>query len=246
MDEIEGVPAFGGGGESGTGGETGVGGEAGSGGGVAEPSGIPWEQRDRLGFGDALIQTLKLSLFQPSKFFALLPPQGPTPPPPLGPVGSPILYALLVGIPSTILGVFWQLVASSIGILGGEAEEALFSLGTSILVVCLSPILIPISLVLTSAVFHIFLFILGGAQSGFLGTFRAVSYATGPVVFQVIPLCGALVSGVWGFVLTVIGLQEVHRTTMGRAFGAVALPLVCCCGFFLLTLMAGVFTAIFH
>jgi hypothetical protein len=242
MDETGTVQGFGGGGS--TGGESEPSGIP-----PSVPLGIPWEQRDRLGFGDALVRTLKLSLFEPSAFFAQLPPHGPTPPtppPPLGAVGSPILYAVVVGVPSTILGIFWQLVASSIGILGGDGDDALFDLGTSIFVACLSPIFIPVGLAIHSVVLHIFLLILGGAQRGLLATFRAACYATGPVLFQAIPLCGVLVSGIWVLVLTVVGLHVVHRTTLAKAFGAVALPLVCCCGFFLLTLMAGVFTAILH
>lgn len=214
--------------------QTGGGGTGGS----AEPPGIPWEQRDRLGWPDALLRTVKLSLFSPSEFFARLPPDGPTPPPPLGPVGSPLLYAVLVGVPSTVIGMVWQLIASSFGILAGDASEAVFSLTTAVIAASLSPILIPVLIVITSLVFHLFLLILGGAQNGLLATLRAVSYASGPALFQVIPLCGSLVSGIWGFVITVIGLQVVHRTTMGRAFGAVALPIVCCCGFTLLTLLA--------
>jgi hypothetical protein len=240
MDETGTVQDFGGGGSGGGGWE--------ASGDPAPPGipGIPWEQRDRLGLGEALTRTLKLSLFQPSMFFAQLPPHGPTPPPPLGAVGSPLLYAVLVGVPSIILSVFWQLVASSIGILGGDGDDALFDLGTSILVAGLSPIFIPISLAITSVVFHVFLLILGGAHGTLLATFRVVCYATGPTLLQVIPLCGALVSGIWVFVLTVLGLQMVHHTTLPKAFGAVALPLICCCGFFLLTIMAGVFTSIFH
>lgn len=239
MDETGAAQGFGGGGS--TGGESELSGIP-----PSVPLGIPWEQRDQLGFGEALVRTLKLSLFEPSAFFAQLPPHGPTPPPPLGAVGSPILYAVVVGVPSTIVGIFWQLVASSIGILGGDGDDTLFDLGTSILVACLSPIFIPVGLAIHSVVVHIFLLILGGAHRGLLATFRADCYATGPILFQVIPLCGVMVSAIWVLVLTVVGLRVVHRTTVTRAFGAVALPLVCCCGFFLLTLMAGVFTALFH
>jgi hypothetical protein len=202
---------------------------------AAEPPGIPWEQRDRLGLAEALVQTIRLSLLRPAEFFARLPPRGATPPPPLGPVGSALVYAILVGVPSIVVGIFWQLLASSFGILAGDAHDALLSLRMSILIACLSPVLIPVGLLLGSLVCHLFLLILGGANMGLVATFRVLCYASAPDLFMVIPLCGSLVGGVWGFVLCILGLQAVHRTTLGRAFGAVALPTVLCCGFFTLT-----------
>ncbi len=206
------------------------------------PGGIPWEQRDRIGFFPALIETIKQSLFQPSTFFSRLPPQGPVPPPPLGAVGSPLLFAILVGVPAVIMSIYWQSLLSSLGLYqGGDAAEAFFSIGTTVLVAALSPVWIPISILITAAVIHLFLMLVGGAREGFLATFRVLCYASAPELFQLVPVCGGLVSTVWWLVIAVIGLKEVHRTTLGRSLAAVLLPALVCCGIVLYMLMlAGV------
>jgi hypothetical protein len=181
---------------------------------------------------------------RPTQFFRSLPPEGPTPPPPLGPIGSPILYAILVGVPSLIVGLFWQFLASSVGIIEGNGSEAIFELGFVVLLACLAPVMIPIGIFIWSAILHLFLMLLGGANASFLATFRTVAYASSPQVFEIIPLCGGLISWIWGLVISVIGLREVHRTTTGRAMGAVLLPGLLCCGMFVTLLMLiGVFAA---
>lgn len=207
----------------------------------AAHAGIPWEERDRIGFLPALFQTIRLSLFEPTHFFSRLHPRGATPPPPGGPIGSPILYAILVGVPGALASIFWQFVVASLGIFsGGDAGEALFTVSTSIIAAALSPILIPIALLITTAVIHIFLLLFGGAKEGFLASFRTLCYASAPELFQLIPFCG-IVSGVWWIVIAGIGLRSVHRTTSPRAFGAVVVPLLVCCGLAaLLFLVAGV------
>ena len=204
------------------------------------PAGVPWENRDHIGFLPALFATIRLSLFEPTHFFSRLHPRGATPPPPGGPIGSPILYAILVGVPGALASIFWQFVVASLGLFsGGDAGEALFTVSTSIIAAALSPILIPIALLITTAVIHVFLLLFGGAKEGFLASFRVLCYASAPELFQLIPFCG-IVSGIWWIVIAGIGLKAVHRTTSPRAFGAVIVPLLVCCGLIaLLALMAG-------
>lgn len=204
------------------------------------PAGVPWESRDRIGFLPALFATIRLSLFEPTHFFSRLHPQGATPPPPGGPIASPIFYAILVGVPGALASIFWQFVVASLGLFsGGDAGEALFTVSTSIIAAALSPILIPIALLITTAVIHVFLLLFGGAKEGFLASFRVLCYASAPELFQLIPFCG-IVSGIWWIVIAGIGLKTVHRTTSPRAFGAVLVPLLVCCGLIaLLALLAG-------
>jgi hypothetical protein len=156
-------------------------------------------------------------------------------------VGSPILYAILVGVPAALASIFWQFVVASLGIFsGGDTGEALFSLSTSIIAAALSPIVIPIALLVTTAVIHVFLVLFGGAKEGFLATFRVLCYASAPELIQLVPFCG-IVSGIWWVVITGIGLKVVHGTTYPRAFGAIIMPLLVCCGIVtLLAFMAGV------
>ena len=136
------------------------------------------------------------------------------------------------------MSIYWQSLMSSLGLYrGGDAADAFFSVGTTIIMAALSPIWIPISILITTFIIHIFLMLVGGAREGFLATFRVICYASAPELFQILPLCGGLVNIVWWIVITVIGLKEVHRTTLGRSLAAVLLPALVCCGIILYTLM---------
>jgi hypothetical protein len=82
-----------------------------------------------------------------------------------------------------------------------------------------------------AAIVHLCLMIVGGANKTFETTFRVLAFSqgsTGPL--QMIPVCGGLIAGVWGLVVTCIGLARAHETETGRAVFAVFLPLVVCCG----------------
>src|SRR6266542_90051 len=75
----------------------------------------------------------------------------------------------------------------------------------------------------------------GGAKQSFETTFRVVCFAEGSASpLLVIPFCGGLITGIWKVVLYCIGLARSHETDTGRAVIAVLLPLIVCCGGFLL------------
>ena len=81
--------------------------------------------------------------------------------------------------------------------------------------------------------------ICGGAKQPFETTFRTYCYVQGAAyVFQVVPVCGALVGGIWALVCTCIGLSKAHDITIGRAVMAVLLPMIVCCGALILSLVA--------
>jgi hypothetical protein len=101
-----------------------------------------------------------------------------------------------------------------------------------ILTLILAPVLLLIWFFIWSGIVHLFLMMLGGhkqSSSGFEGTFRAVSYGYVSSLAQLIPFVGGLIAFVWNLVLQVIGLVRMHRTSTGKAVGAVLLPLVLCC-----------------
>jgi hypothetical protein len=73
--------------------------------------------------------------------------------------------------------------------------------------------------------------IVGGANQSFETTFRVLAFSQGSAgPLQMIPICGGLISGVWGLVCSCIGLARAHDTDTGRAVLAVFLPLIVCCG----------------
>ena len=81
----------------------------------------------------------------------------------------------------------------------------------------------------SSAVYHVFLMMLGGNRHSFDTTFSVVAYATGSAsLLQVIPLCGQYVYGIVGLVYTILGLSAAHQISGGKAAAAVLLPLLVC------------------
>ena len=96
----------------------------------------------------------------------------------------------------------------------------------------LSPIIIPVLLVITAAIYHLMVLLLAGGGQGFEATFRVVAYSVGPQLFQVVPFCGGFVSFVWGVVLQIVGMQHVHRVSGLKAVAIVLAPLVVCGGLF--------------
>ena len=111
--------------------------------------------------------------------------------------------------------------------------------------VILIPLFVVIGLFIGSAIVHVCLMIVGGANHSFETTFRVVAFSQGSVgPLQMIPVCGGLISAVWGLVCNCIGLARAHDTDTGRAVLAVFLPLIVCCGgVVLIALMLGGFGA---
>ena len=156
----------------------------------------------------------------------------------MGPIGSALFYAILISIPSVIIGVFWQMAASWFSFLSGDGGEALFSIGQAMVLALLMPIIVPIVLIISSAITHLMLMILGGANRSLVATFRVMCYSSAPDLLQIIPVCGSVIGAIWGLLLIVIGLKEVHQTSWVKASTAVILPFILCCG---IPLMLGLF-----
>src|SRR5205814_9266709 len=91
--------------------------------------------------------------------------------------------------------------------------------------IILIPLFVVICLFIGSAVVHLCLMIVGGANQSFETTFRVLAFSqgsTGPL--QIIPICGGLIAGVWALVCNCIGLAGAHETDSGRAVLGVFLP----------------------
>lgn len=73
---------------------------------------------------------------------------------------------------------------------------------------------------------HIWTYVAGGRQ-GIKNTLKVVAYAMTPTLLLgwIIPV-GLAAGFVWGIVLQVLGVRELHRLTTGRAVLAVALSLI--------------------
>jgi hypothetical protein len=196
-------------------------------------AGTPWDQRDRLGFLNALVETTRQVLGSPGEFFRSMPPAGG--------MGSPLLYAVVIGWIGLVAAALYQalfrsIVGSSFAAFGDRPELAAAlawaeSWGGFFVQVVFGAVFVVIGVFVVSGILHLMLLLLGGAERGFEATFRVVSYGQATSVFFLLPFCGQLIGAVWSLVVYVVGLAAVHRIGQGKAAAAVLLPLllVCCC-----------------
>jgi hypothetical protein len=192
----------------------------------APRSGLPWDERQRLGFLKAFIETLQMVLSRPSEAFTAMKRDGG--------FGEPIIFALVGGCAGAVVAFAFSLVLQAMGIGGASRNSFAFLVGAgigSIVFIILVPLFIVIGLFIGAAIMHVCLMIVGGAKQSFETTFRVLAFSQGSTgVLQMIPLCGGLIALVWGIVVNCIGLARAHETDTWRAVLAVFLPLIVCCG----------------
>jgi hypothetical protein len=218
---------------------TGSGGSGGSGGSPGGPVGA----RPRVSGGasgadfdytelvPSFVQTAREIIFNPVGFFRGIRRQGDF----LNPLIFAIICAVISGLLTGIIGLLISL-ASGNGI--GSAFGSLFG------AIIITPIVTAIGLFVWAAIYHLLvILIIRPSHAGYEGTFRVVAYAS---VLQLaswlgaIPILGILVLiaiGVYGVVLSVLGIREIHSTTTGRAVAVVLIPAII---FALLALLIGV------
>ncbi len=196
---------------------------------------IPWERRQEIGFVTALVETTKEVLTGPSDFFRRMPVAGG--------IGSPLLYAVVIGYLGLLLSVVYSAVfllvrgaagAAALGPLSDRPELAHFvaamqGWGAIAGQVVFGPIGIVIGVFIWTAIIHLMLLLLDGAGQGFEATFRVLSYSHAASVLAIVPLCGGPIAGLWSLVLWIIGLAQAQRIPAWKAAAAVFLPIVLCC-----------------
>lgn len=191
---------------------------------------LPWEERDRLGFVEALVQTVRLLVLEPTNAFARLRPDGD--------ITSPMLFGIIVSWICMLFSQLWSVVLSSSlrGAFGGmEGFEEIFrapSVFALVGTMVVWPIFFVVIAFVGAGVLHLSLMMVGATQTseqGFEGTLKVYVYATVSWLALLIPLAGGLVVSLWHIVLQVIGFAAAHRTTQGRALVAALIPTIVCC-----------------
>jgi hypothetical protein len=203
---------------------------------VAGPrTGLPWEERRERGLFNAFVETLIMVLTKPGEAFTVMKREGG--------LGEPLIYALIGGCLGGIVSILFSLGLQSVGFFANRHDtfSAMTGMGGSAIFIVLVPLFIVIGLFIGSAIVHVCLMIVGGANHSFETTFRVIAFSqgsTGPL--QMIPICGGVIAGVWALVCNCIGLARAHETDTGRAVLAIFLPLIVCCGgVLLIALMFG-------
>lgn len=195
------------------------------------PEGIPWERRDQLGFLPALTQTLRACLFDPSAFYTAMPKREN--------LGAALGYVVLLGWVGGLGGILWDRVSQgfwrqALQNMGVPAQERALDPGmmTALTIgyAVLLPLFIAIAVFIIAGIFHVSLWIVGGATHGYEATLRTHAYAAGSTaLFQWIPFCGGLIALIWSLVLQIYGFSRVHEIPGGKAAVAVFLPVLLCC-----------------
>ena len=187
---------------------------------VPPPAVIPWEQPG-VSWTTGLVETVKLLLSKPREAFERMPISGD----PL----RPLVFAIILGWIGAIFNAVWSVAFRGMmpnpGAYGGYPMPNYFVPMTALF----APVLVVCAILVSSAIYHLMLMMVGGAKSGFLATMRVTCYAQAPQVIQLLPLCGGLIAAVGSILLTIQGLAVAHRISLGKATLAVLLPLVLCC-----------------
>jgi len=176
----------------------------------------PWEDQERLGLFGALVATGREALLNPGDFFSRLPVRGG--------FLSPLLYALILGTLGAMIGSIWGFVFDNPLLI-----QAARSANLTVLVGVFIPIVVLVAIIVSAALLHGSLFLLGGAREDFEATFRVVCYSEVTQLLNIVPVIGSVVGLIWRIYLLTVGLREVHRISTGKAFMGVLLPLVVTC-----------------
>ena len=194
----------------------------------------PWDERKNVGFFKALVDTWRQVMFNPVQFFLKMPREGG--------LGGPLLYGFIMGEIGFLFSLMWEGMSifvppfferNGFGDMVGEVAGVTFFFFAS-------PAIVLAVLFIFSALLHVCLLIVGGAQRPFETTFRVICYASSTDLLEIVPCCGWFVGLVWNLVLTIIGVRETHEISTGRAALAVLLPAIVCCGCIGLVLMIAI------
>lgn len=190
--------------------------------GVEAGVGLPWETEPMS--LSAWWRTAKACLMEPSAAFASLRP------------GVDMTRAILFCGLGLLLGglaqLVWVLPLLFLGAVvdGDPAATLPLQIVLQLVQTVIGPVVgATVGLLLGAAIVHGSLLIVGGASRPFETTLRVLGYVNGSTAWlSIIPCAGPLVALIWSLVIEVAGLAAAHRTSPGRAFLAVLLPILVC------------------
>lgn len=127
---------------------------------------------------------------------------------------NPLIFALIC---YEVYAIFNGLFALA----GAWGDQGILAF---ILNIVLAPIGAAIGLFIGAGILHLLvMLIVGSGNVGFEGTFRAVAYSAVVALVSWIPILG-FVASLYGIYLAIVGIREVHATTMGKAALVILIP----------------------
>jgi hypothetical protein len=191
----------------------------------------PWEDRARFGRLSGFFETIRTAMTVPGVFFEGHPVRrGLT---------GPVSFAVILGTLTSLIGWVWSkvfdrtlmdLLEQFDGFDPPSAAEAALTGFFETAGVLASPLLALAGLFVQAGVIHLAVLMLARDGRGFEATLRACAYGGAAMILTLIPMCGNGVGSVWAQVLTIIGIQRLHRCDGGTATLIVLLPALLCCG----------------
>jgi hypothetical protein len=160
---------------------------------------------------------------------------------------NPAIFALICALISALLGGIISLALSPLFAGPGDTAGETLAGGVVgfVLTVILSPIYTAVGLLIGAGIYHLLVLLLvRPGNAGFEATFRVVCYVAAIQLISWIPIVNIL-AAIYGIVLSVFGIREVHSTTTGRAVAVVLIPVavVLLLVFLLIALGAALFFA---
>jgi hypothetical protein len=180
----------------------------------------PWENRLLLGVWSSVSATVKAVLFAPETFFHPLS---------IGKgIREPFAFGMLMGSAGTMFSLFWKFLVFSGGLMAMDLP--LFGQETAWFVFLISlvcvPVFVTLSMFFFATILHLMLLLVRGGENGFEASFRVIAYSQATQIWSVIPFLGGWVGFIWQFIVQVIGLREIHRTSYLRIIAAFLIPVV--------------------
>jgi hypothetical protein len=184
----------------------------------SEREGAPWESRSGDGFVRGMYRTVKSVLFSPAVFFRRLDFSGG--------LGEPLAFGLLIGAVGNMFALFWPVMMISGGLFSfGGALLGQVGAGMIFLILMVAiPVCVTLSMFIYSGVLYLLLLMVRGGKNGFEATFRVVAYSQAAQVWELVPVIGSWIGGIWQLVVQVIGLREIHGVSYLRIILAFLLP----------------------
>ena len=141
---------------------------------------------------------------------------------------EPLAFGLLVGSISSMCAFFWEFVMANSGLLkpfGGVSIS--LSLPIIFLIfIFLSPLLVSISIFISSLIIHFLLLLVRAGNNRFEATLRVMAYSQATRIWSILPFIGSLIGWVWRSIVQIIGLKEAHETNYMRIIVAFSIPIV--------------------